>query len=249
MRRYSLIFPCITALLLFGCFGKTPDKRYYLIDYVPTPTRDKAGHALRPASLRIKEFNVAEAYNRPEIVYRKSAHEMQFYNYHRWAVKPEYMITDMVFKHLKTANLFKSISRTLGDSKPDYVLSGEVVAIEEYDNKEKWFAHLAINFYLEDTKAKRQIWQRTYDVRKVVAQHEPVFIIRELSYLLEHTMDKVVVELENLLPKYLPPKNEDDQVESPKKQSKSKPEEEPEPKDPSSEEAIEQPADSLKSEE
>ncbi len=109
MRIYLIGIIFLAVFMINGCFGKAPVKRYYLIDYVPTPTRTKTGPAIRPVTLRIKDFNVAEAYKRPELVYRKSAHEMQFYNYHQWAVKPEYMITDMVFKHLKTANLFKCL--------------------------------------------------------------------------------------------------------------------------------------------
>jgi uncharacterized lipoprotein YmbA len=193
--------------VLLGCFGKKPEKRYYMLDYIPTPTRTKSGPALRPVTLRIKDFKVAEAYKRPEMVYRKSAHELQFYNYHRWAVEPEFLITDMVFKHLRAANLFRSISKTLLDFTPDFTLTGQVLAIEEYDNQEKWYAHLAISFLLEDTKTERQAWSRIYDVRRIVAQHEPVYVVRELSFLLEHIMDKVVEDLESVLPKYLPPKS------------------------------------------
>jgi len=214
MKIYLIAVLSLIALFLNGCFGKTPVNRYYLLDYVPTPTRTKSGPALRPVTLRIKDLKVAEAYKRPELIYRKSAHEMQFYNYHQWAVKPEYLITDMVYKHLRAANLFKSISRTLLDFKPDYSLTGQILAIEEYDSQEKWFAHLAISFQLEETKSKRQVWYRTYDLRKVVAQHEPVYVIRELSFLLEHIMDKVVVELEALLPKYTIPKSDNKKPEN-----------------------------------
>ena len=215
MKIYLIAVLSLIVLFLNGCFfGKAPVNRYYLLDYVPSPARTKSGPPLRPVTLRIKDLSVAEAYKRPELIYRKSAHEMQFYNYHQWAVKPEYLITDMVYKHLRAANLFKSISRTLLDFEPDYSLTGQVLAIEEYDNQEKWFAHLAISFQLEETKSKRQVWFRTYDLRKVVAQQEPVYVIRELSFLLEHIMDKVVEELEALLPKYAIPKSDDKKPEN-----------------------------------
>jgi ABC-type uncharacterized transport system auxiliary subunit len=224
MKTYLPGILLLAALVLSGCFSSTPATRYYLLDYIPTPTRTKNAPAIRPVTIRIKDFKVAEAYKRPELVYRKSSHEMQFYNYHQWAVKPEYLITDMVFKHLRAANLFKSISKSLLEYKPDYILTGQVTAIEEYDNKNKWYAHLAITLQLEDNKTRRQIWQRTYDVRKIVAQHEPVYVVRELSFLLENIMDKIVLELESILPKYTIPKSSDEKTEElPELKSENKP--------------------------
>jgi len=207
MRIYIIGLYLWAFIIISGC-GKVPTSRYYLLDYVPSPKRTENQPAIPPVTLRIKNLKVAEAYKRSELVYRKSAHELQFYNFHQWAVKPEYLITDMVYKHIRAANLFKSVSKTLTDHRPDYVMNGQVLAIEEYDNQQKWYAHLAITFYLEDTKTKKQVWNRTFDVRKVVAQQEPVYVVRELSYLLEHIMDKVVEDIEHRLPKYIPPNEE-----------------------------------------
>ncbi|MBF0431572.1 MAG: membrane integrity-associated transporter subunit PqiC [Fibrobacteria bacterium] len=207
-RNVLLFGACL--LILSGCFlGKAPQTRYYLLDYIPSPERLKQNKPPLPYTLRIKDFKVAEAYRRPELVYRQSAHEMMFYNFHQWAVKPGYLITDMVFKHLRTSKLFKSTSLTLLDFKPDYTLSGQVLSLEEYDNQDKWYAHIAITFQLEDEHTGHQIWQKTYDVRKMVSQHEPVFVVRELSFLLENLMDKAVVELEMLLAPQSSPKEHD----------------------------------------
>lgn len=199
MIKPKILACTLFVLFLLGCFGKAPENRYYLLDYVPTPARLAENSPPLPVTLRVKNLNVDEAYSRPELVYRQSAHELRFYNYHQWAVKPEHLITDMVFKHIRTSNLFKSTTRTLMDFKPDYSLTGQVLALEEYDNQDKWFAHLSINFQLADNRSRAQIWNKMFDVRKEVAQHEPVFVVRELSYLLEHIMDKVVEELENTL--------------------------------------------------
>lgn len=197
-KNLYLLLTLLAAGIFVGCFafGKKPVNRYYLLDYIPTPLRAKQNKPPLPYTLRIKDMDVAEAYRRPEIVYRQSAHEMRFYNYHQWAVKPEHLISDMVFKHLRASNLFKSVTQTVLDYKPDFTLTGQIIALEEYDNREKWYAHLSITFQLEDNAARKQTWQKNYDVRKVVAQQEPVFVVRALSFLLEHTMDKVIEDLE-----------------------------------------------------
>jgi len=191
------------SLMLWGCFGSAPISRFYLLDYVPT-SQEMLKNKPYPITIRIKDFTIAEAYERPEIVYRKSAHELRFYNFHQWAVKPEHLLSDMIFKHIRVSKLFSNTVKSIVDTKPDYVMTGQILAIEEYDNKETWYAHLAINFQLEEEDTKKIVWQHSYDVRKEVAQHEPVYVVRELSYLLENTMDKVIEELNELFTKKYP---------------------------------------------
>ncbi len=184
----------LSSLLLVGC-ATTPTKKFYLLDYVPSTSSVLTGKDPLPFKIRVKDLRIAEAYKRTEIVYRQSAHELRFYNYHQWAVKPERLISDMIFKHINKSRVFKDVSRSLVDFRPDYTLTGEILAIEEYDNKEKWYAHLALTFQLENERTRKLVWQQSYDLRKMVNQHEPVFVVRELSYLLEHAVDKVIEEI------------------------------------------------------
>ncbi len=200
MKSLKKYLGVLTLSLIFqGCFSKAPVQRYYMLDYVPTNLTMEKGVKPLPYILRIKDFDVAEAYRRPEIVYRKSAHELRFYNFHQWAVKPEHLISDMVFKHVQKSQLFKNTIRSIADAKPDYSLSGQILALEEYDNQEKWYAHLAMTLQLEDSGTRTQIWTKTFDVRKVVEQHEPVYVVRELSFLLEHSLNKAMDEIHKLL--------------------------------------------------
>jgi ABC-type uncharacterized transport system auxiliary subunit len=151
--------------------------------------------------------HIAEAYRRTQIVYRQSANQMQFYSYHLWAVDPDRMIADMVVKHLKAARLFDNVTRTVENYIPDFFLACEIQALEEYDAKEQWFAHFAIEFQLEDARTSQVVWKKLFDLRKTVAQQEPVFVGRELSYLLETINERLVKELDVVLDemKHRPP--------------------------------------------
>ena len=115
--------------ILVGCFGNAPISRYYLLDYVPT-TPEPGQIKSFPITVRIKDFSIAEAYGRPEIVYRKSAHELRFYNFHQWAVKPEHILSDMIFKHIQVSEIFSNTVKSVVDSDPDYVMKGQILAIE-----------------------------------------------------------------------------------------------------------------------
>jgi ABC-type uncharacterized transport system auxiliary subunit len=148
---------------------------------------------------------VAEAYRRNNIVYRQSPHELRFYSYELWAVKPEYLVTDMVFRHVETAKLFHEVTRTLDMIEPEFVLSGQVTALEEYDNKDEWYAHLAMNMTLQNTRTRQLVWSKAWDYRKKVRQLEPVFVVRELSSLLEVIADEAVASLDSALSRQVIP--------------------------------------------
>jgi ABC-type uncharacterized transport system auxiliary subunit len=191
-------FIYITAfvLLFTGC-GKVPIKQYFLLNYLPSSERNRVIQGPYPFTLRLQELDIEEAYNRPQIVYRKSPFSIQYYVYRVWAVKPTRMLTDLIYKHLLTANLVSSIVRRFDEGqKPDFALSGMIEAIEEYDSEELWFAHLAVRFQLTRVSDGRIIYTRRFDNRKRVFQHEPEYVVRELSALMEFIMTQVVHDVD-----------------------------------------------------
>jgi len=196
--KLSLLVMVLLLVLLSSC-GKALQTRYYLLEYVPMPPRDRTEKKTWPYTVRVKDFSIAEAFRRNQIVYRQSAHEMRFYNYELWAVRPEYLVTDMVFRHVVAAELFKTVNRGIEQSEPDFYLTGEVHAIEEYDNNKDWYAHLAITFKLTDIATGKDVWSKNYDYRKKVARQEPVYVVRELSYLLETMVNNVVIEIDKYM--------------------------------------------------
>lgn len=195
IRPLWSLYLCVIAL----CSCAAPkETRYYLLDYVPVQNAERKALGPWPYQVRIKDFIVAEAYRRNEIVYRQSPHEIRYYNYELWAVRPEFLITDKVYQHLRQVNLFRSITRTIEEEEGDYILTGEVTALEEYDNEDFWYAHLAMSMQLEDAKTGQNVWQGQWDYRKKVLQQEPVFVVRDLSLLLERVVSEATRSIDSL---------------------------------------------------
>jgi ABC-type uncharacterized transport system auxiliary subunit len=124
---------------------------------------------------------------------------MQFYSYNLWAVDPERMIGDLLFKHLRAARLFDNVTRAAESVPPDFQISCDVRAIEEFDGADKWYAHLAIEYQLLDERTGAVLWKQLYDLRKSVPQQEPVYVVRELASLISVAHDRLVEELEPVL--------------------------------------------------
>ncbi len=203
MSRWPLWLGSAAIFALAGCyFQPPPQTRYYTLDYAPNPTPERLEKGTYPYTVRVRDFNISEAYRRSQIVYRQSPHLMQFYNFHLWSVDPERMISDLVIKHLRAVRLFENITRTVESYMPDFYLGADILAIEEYDSKEIWYAHLAIDYKLEDARTNQVVWKKTFDLRKKVSQQEPIYLVREISFLLETMNERMVQEIEIILDEY-----------------------------------------------
>lgn len=195
-RINYLIIAAALIVMVAGC-GKVPMKQFYILNYLPSSVRDRIYQGPYPYTIRLREMEIEEAYNRPQIVYRQSPFQLRYYVYQVWAVKPTRMITDLVHKHLITANLVSSVIRRFDQGpKPDYELNGTIEAIEEYDSEELWFAHLCIRLNLVRVKDGRTIYTRRFDHRKKVFQHEPEYVIREMSALMEYIITQAIHDMD-----------------------------------------------------
>src|SRR5690606_4317968 len=97
------------------------------------------------------------------------------------------------------ARLFENVTRVAETIPPDFQLTCDVRAIEEYDSPDRWYAHLAIEYQLIDEKNGAVLWKQLYDLRAPVPQQEPVFVVRELAALTSIIHDRLVEELEPVL--------------------------------------------------
>jgi ABC-type uncharacterized transport system auxiliary subunit len=184
--------------MLLSCFGRVIDISYYQLDYVPTP-KSMTNETVYPYTVRVKDFDVAEIYRRNNIVYRQSPFKLHFYNYEQWAVRPEYLVSDMLFRHLETAKIFSEVRRSIDSEEPDFIISGTIRALEEYDNQDEWYAHIAINMNLQDYGAKRIIWSREWDYRKKVSNLETIYVVRGLSELLERINNEAIADIDSVV--------------------------------------------------
>jgi uncharacterized lipoprotein YmbA len=202
LRPCAALCALLALLLLAGGCATLPIKQYYVLNYLPSTQRERASASPYPCTIRLRDFGIEEAYNRPQVVYRQSPFELRYYYYRVWAVKPTRMITDLVYKHLLTDNLASSVIRRFDEGpKPDFELTGMIEAIDEYDSEELWFAHLAIRLNLQRVSDGSSLYTRRFDLRKRVYEHKPENVIREMSSLLEFIMTQAMRDIDARLAK------------------------------------------------
>jgi ABC-type uncharacterized transport system auxiliary subunit len=203
LRRMGLVLACVLGALC-AC-GTIPMKQYYVLNYVPVQLSDRLHAAPYPFTVRVKELDIEDAYSRPSIVYRQSPFELRYYFYRLWAVKPNRMITDLIYNHLTAINLVSHVVRRFDEGlKPDYELSGDIEAIEEYDSDQLWFAHISIQLTLTRVSDGAVVFSRIYDNRKRVFNYSPDNVVKEMSAVVEFIMDQAVHDLDGAFSKENP---------------------------------------------
>jgi len=183
----------VAASLLSGCFaGSSTEHRYYMLDYVPEASRARLAQGPWPAVVLVRNFEMDEAYHRPELVYRTSAHELRYRWRDRWALRPEHVVTDMARKHLVQIGLFRTVQNQYEEHEPTHELRGHVTSLEEYVTESSRYAHLDMRLDFVRLSDNRVLWGQDIDVRQEVKGEDPVLVVRALSNLLEATMDRAV---------------------------------------------------------
>ena len=190
------------ALAVIACCGTIPVKQYYVLNYMPTQPAGRLLASPYPFTIRLKELDIEDAYNRSQIVYRQSPFELRYYFYKLWAVKPNKMISDLIQKHLASINFVSHVIRRFDEGiKPSYELGGVIEALEEYDSDQLWYAHLAIRLSLTRLSDGRVMYSRDFDNRKRIYQYSPDNVVREMSAILEFIMDQAIRDMDVVLNK------------------------------------------------
>lgn len=189
----------ILIVLAMSC-GSVPTRYYYTLSY-PLEREEALKPPIHPIRLRIKPFRIGIPYDRLQIVYRQSPFEFQYYGYHLWASKPQHMLREIFASHIESLGLVVEVTTEYGEHLPDYELSGDIEAIEEYDSGDVWYGHLAMRIELTRFSDRVCLWRYSFDKTKKVFKKEPVQVVRVISSILEEEMNKIMVELDRILSK------------------------------------------------
>ncbi len=196
MRRlWSVMLVVLCGLLVNGCFGTQGKKHYYRVYYRPNP----APVSQITATARIRTLEIDKVYRRYNLVYRASPYELSYYTNHYWASRPSDMMTDLLYYHIKAANLFSDLIIKL-DKTPDYEIGGEVLEIDRFDDNGRSYAHLSMVLTLKDFKTGKVIVSHTINDRREVAAPDPLLVVRAIGEITEKEIEvfiqKIAAEIE-----------------------------------------------------
>lgn len=139
---FGLIF------LLSGCLSeKAVITRHYTIEW--TGDHEEAGNTGAPViegRCEIDQVEVSPMYEKTQIVNRSGSHEVTYYRYHQWAIRPSVAVLEVIRAYLDGSGLFESESARYSRAIPDYRFSTTIHKLEVIESKNQFLAHLDIEF-------------------------------------------------------------------------------------------------------
>lgn len=149
MKKYILI-PLLMALALSGCrSSRSVVQHFYLLEPPAEHNMDwPEGLSVIPGSCEILNVNIASAYASHRIAVREDSHQIRYFSFHEWAVRPDQDLSRLLIGFLETHSVFEQIEYGRLVFPADYILETKVKHME-LDNRQKTFhARLHVDFRL-----------------------------------------------------------------------------------------------------
>ncbi len=197
-RRHVRIALGLGTLLLLatGCFASGKNEKSFFVLHGKT----NLDYSDRPIEglVRVRTLHADAVYEKFQIAVRRNPYELRYDDRHIWVVKPKRMISDFIAKSLKESKRFSGVTRELGETRPDYNLSGNLHAIEIYDSGDLWFAHLAFTLQLTRFKTGEALYFMTFDERRQLSERSFSLAARAMSELLSSAVEKMLGDLDKI---------------------------------------------------
>lgn len=159
-RRFQqAAFLMLIAASAVGCGGSRPVK-YYVLDAAPAPAVSSASQV--PVTLLVSRVAASSLYREDRLVYGNNDVQLNTYEYDRWAEPPADLVEDMVIKSLRASGNFRSVSRISSNLRGDYIVRGQLFALDEVDSGGGLAARFSFQMELYDPKARATVWSGSY---------------------------------------------------------------------------------------
>ncbi len=170
MKRFFLLIFSV-FLIAGGCLPRrSVPARYYILEYPAglEVTIDPEEGPVRQSCL-VNTVDIHPAYSTNQIAIKEDSHEIRYFAFNQWAVRPEQSFTALVVDFLNDYNIFQSVySRPTLLIEPDYILETTIqhLVLTEEDNNH--LARLSINYRLRDNKNDEVVLNHKVDRKQVI---------------------------------------------------------------------------------
>jgi ABC-type uncharacterized transport system auxiliary subunit len=185
-----LIITLGLSMAVVGCAGKIQYPTYYTLHLPPAP--DPPARLEVHASVAVREFRSPGYLRQGPIVYRASAEQIGFYDYHRWATDPRDFVTTTIADRLRARGNFGEVKPYDGRSHADYIISGRLEKLEEVDYQGGVKVEVSLSANMTDVRTRTTVWTNSASDIENVSQRNLAAIVSEMSHTMDRTIEKLL---------------------------------------------------------
>jgi ABC-type uncharacterized transport system auxiliary subunit len=193
--------PSITVglLLLFtSCISEqSVTKKYYVIGMQDDQAAlDTIGFETIKGSCEIEQVEINPVYESNQIVNRSDSHEVSYYKYHQWAVRPAMTVMELIKNYLDKNDIFQSVSTRYSRAVPDYRFGTSIHHIEVIENNDAFSAHLKIEFKIIENSTNQVLLKHEADKTETLLKKDLNLFARTISDILLSELKAFTVKIE-----------------------------------------------------
>lgn len=178
------------SMAVVSCAGKIQYPTYYTLHLPPAP--DPPARSEARASIAVREFRSPGYLRQGPIVYRASAEQIGFYDYHRWATDPRDFVTTTIADRLRARGNFGEVKLYDGRSHADYIISGRLEKLEEVDYQGGVKVEVSLSAHMTDVRTGTTVWTNSASDIENVSQRNVAAIVSEMSHTMDRTIEKLL---------------------------------------------------------
>jgi len=193
--RLAAGLPAVLALAALAC-GSAPRTNYYTVDY-RLATSSSSGSVASQVGVAVPHAN--HLLRQDRIVYFTNQNELNYYHYHRWAESPAFMVQSLLIRQLRSAGLFDDIVPYRAQKGLEYVLRGQLLAMEEVDTGTEVKARFGLELELVRQEDTHVVWNGRHTCERPVGTKTVETVVAVMSECTEETLNTLTRSLGDAL--------------------------------------------------
>jgi uncharacterized lipoprotein YmbA len=133
------------------------------------------------------------------IVYRESASQVGFYEYHRWAEDPRSSIVRHLVGELRARGTFARIVPFEGRTNVDYIIRGQLDQLEEVDYGGGVSVRARLSAQLVDSGTNRPVWSESAEGAGEVSSAQVQAVVDQMSAAMRSAVAELASGIDSFL--------------------------------------------------
>jgi hypothetical protein len=194
----TLLFILFLSFALTSCIGRrSVPSRYYIIEYLPETELNINDDRLPvQGSCLIRTVEISPVYATTQIALRERTHEIRYFAFNHWAVRPEQGFTSLVTRFMNDHNIFRTIHlRPSFAMEADYIMETTIHHLVLVEEGNDYFAMLTLDYILRDFGSDEIISVHRADRKEILEEKNLNLFASVISRLFVEELENFVMSI------------------------------------------------------